>query len=295
MREISDAARFAPLHNPPAVLAVRAFQEQLPQAVLTASFDTAFHTSIPPVNHTYALPYKLIQDHGIRRYGFHGLSHHYISQRLATELGRERVSIINMHLGNGASLCAIKDSTSLDTSMGLTPLQGLVMGTRSGDIDPAIYSFLNHAESLSIAQIEELLNKRSGLLGLSGISSDLRDIEAAIEGGDSQARLAFDIFAQRVANYAADYANKLAGSLEALVFTAGIGENSPAMRQAIIERINFKRVELDPELNKDPFRGGRDLALISTPCSELPIYVVRTNEEVVIAREAKGLVEGVVR
>lgn len=278
------------MHNPPAVLAIKAFQEHLPGVSLTASFDTAFHTTIPPVNHIYAIPYNLSKKHGIRRYGFHGLSHQYITERLAIKLGRERVSFISLHLGNGASLCAIENSLSLDTTMGLTPLQGLVMGTRSGDIDPAIYSFLNHAEGLTIEGVEDLLNKKGGLLGISGISSDLRDIEGAIKSGNNQARLAFDIFAQRVANYVADYANKLGDSLEALVFTAGIGENSPTMRQAIVDRLNFKRLELDQERNKTPFKDGSDLCLVSQAGSEIPIYVIRTNEEIVIAREAKRLV-----
>lgn len=287
--KIDDASRFAPLHNPPAVLAIRAFQEQLPGVKLTASFDTAFHTTIPPVNHIYALPIDLSLKHGIRRYGFHGLSHQYITERLEQKLAKEGVNIINMHLGNGASLCAIKGSRSFDTSMGLTPLQGLVMGTRSGDIDPAIYSFLEGAEGMDIKEIEELLNKRSGLLGLSKISSDLRDIEGALKEGDKNAKLAFDIFAQRVANYVADYANKL-GSIDALVFTAGIGENSASMRQAIVDRLNFKQIELEARINQRPFQAGEDLVLISSTNSELPVFVVRTNEESVIAREAKRLV-----
>lgn len=292
LEKISLASKFAPLHNPPAVAAIQAFQRSTPQAVLTASFDTAFHTTIPKKNALYALPYTITAKHNIRKYGFHGLSHRYITERLSKFLNKKEVTFVNMHLGNGASVCAVKNSLSFDTSMGLTPLEGLIMGTRSGNIDPAIYSFLEQAEGLSIQEIETLLNKKSGLLGISGVSSDLRDITTQALNGHSQSQLAIDMFAQRCANYVAEYANKLGGSVDGIVFTAGIGENSAEMRQAICDLLFFQKVELDPELNSQPFSEEfPDLRKISTPNSEVAVFVIRTNEELVIARESKMLFE----
>lgn len=240
----------------------------------------------------YALPYTITAKHNIRKYGFHGLSHRYITERLSKFLNKKEVTFVNMHLGNGVSVCAVKNSLSFDTSMGLTPLEGLIMGTRSGNIDPAIFSFLEQAEGLSIQEIETLLNKKSGLLGISGVSSDLRDITTQALNGHSQSQLAIDMFAQRCANYVAEYANKLGGSVDGIVFTAGIGENSAEMRQAICDLLFFQKVELDPELNSQPFSEEfSDLRKISTPNSEVAVFVIRTNEELVIARESKMLFE----
>lgn len=294
LEKINLASKFAPLHNPPAVAAIKAFQQSTPQAVLTASFDTAFHTTIPPKNALYAIPYTLTSKHNIRKYGFHGLSHGYITERLSKFFNKKEVTFINMHLGNGASVCAVKNSSSYDTSMGLTPLEGLIMGTRSGNIDPAIFSFLEQVEGLSISEIEELLNKKSGLLGVSGVSSDLRDISTSALEGNFQSQLAIDMFAQRCANYVAEYANKLGGNLDGIVFTAGIGENSSEMRQAICDLLFFKKVELDSALNSQPFLDNSvDLQKISSPNSEIAVFVIKTNEELVIARESKMLFESI--
>ncbi|MGZ9761854.1 acetate/propionate family kinase [Mycoplasma sp. 394] len=282
---ISECAIYAPLHNPGAVQAMQGFKKVFPDAKLSADFDTAFHQSIEKVNYTYAIPHDLASKFNIKKYGMHGISHQFITEKLAEILGQNTVSFVNLHLGNGASLAAVKDSKSIDTSMGLTPLAGIMMGTRSGDIDPSIHQFVLKQTQMDINAFTDLLNKKSGLLGVSGVSSDMRDVRNAADS-NPQARFALDLYAQKIADYTAIYANKIGYHLDALVFTAGVGENSAATRQDIVDRLFFKKIKLDKTLNEGPIS---DYQLISTPDSEVKVYVIRTNEELVIARNAKAI------
>ncbi|BAW18083.1 acetate kinase [Mycoplasmopsis bovigenitalium] len=282
---IEKCSDYAPLHNPGALQAINAFKSVLPHAKLAAEFDTSFHTTIPDINAIYPIPAEWSEKYGIRRFGFHGISHQYITQTMQQILGKKQVNIVNAHIGNGASICAIKNSQSLDTTMGFTPLAGIMMGTRSGDIDPAIIEFVSSHSGMSAAEVTSALNKKSGLLGVSGISSDMRDIETAIEKGEIKAIFAWNLFVQRIVDFIASYANKV-GELDALVFTAGIGENSPELRQDVCDRISFANIEIDAKINTSKID---DYALISTPNSKLKVYVVRTNEELLIAQNAVKL------
>ncbi|TDV24168.1 acetate kinase [Mycoplasmopsis mustelae] len=284
---IKECAIYAPLHNPGAVQAMQGFKKVFPNAKLSADFDTAFHRSMPKVNYTYAIPHQLASEFNIKKYGMHGISHQYITETLQKILGKDKVSFINLHLGNGASLCAIKDSQSLDTSMGLTPLAGIMMGTRSGDIDPSIHQFVCKQTKMSIDEFTDVLNKKSGLLGVSGVSSDMRDVrEAAFKQNNNQAQFALDLYAQKIADYIAMYANKIGCHLDALVFTAGVGENAAGVREDIVKKLSFKNIKLDQVKNEGPIG---EYQLISTPDSEVKVYVIRTNEELVIARNAKAI------
>ncbi|BBU47486.1 acetate/propionate family kinase [Mycoplasmopsis felis] len=285
---IDKCSIYAPLHNPGAIQAIKAFQKVFPSAKLSADFDTAFHTSIPKINYTYAIPKKLTEEYGIKKYGAHGISHQCITKKLSTILNKDKVSFVNLHLGNGASLCAIKDSKSIDTSMGLTPLAGIMMGTRSGDIDPSIHNFISKQGNISIEEFTNILNNQSGLLGVSGISSDMRDLTKAAEHGNSDAKFAIDLYCQKIADYTSIYANKIGYEIDALVFTAGIGENVSHIRANIISKLFFKKIKLDSNLNNQKIE---DFALISTPDSEIKVYVIRTNEELVIARNSKLIYE----
>ncbi|MFV8472320.1 acetate/propionate family kinase [Mycoplasma sp. 1458C] len=280
---IDECSMYAPLHNPGAVQAILGFRKVFPHAKLSADFDTAFHTTINKINGTYAIPKKLTEQYKIKRYGAHGISHQYISEKLAEILGKETVTFVNLHLGNGGSLCAIKDSKSFDTSMGLTPLAGIMMGTRSGDIDPSIHEFVCKQTGMSIEEFTNVLNKQSGLYGVSTVSSDMRDITAAARDGNEDAAFALELYAQKIADYTALYANKIGGNPDAIVFTAGIGENVALIRQMVIDKLFFKNIKLDNEANNAPFD---EYALISSPDSEVKVYVIRTNEELVIARNA---------
>ncbi|MFV8480282.1 acetate/propionate family kinase [Mycoplasma sp. AA7A] len=280
---IDECSMYAPLHNPGAVQAILGFRKVFPHAKLSADFDTAFHTTINKINGTYAIPEKLTEQYKIKRYGAHGISHQYISEKLAEILGKETVTFVNLHLGNGGSLCAIKDSKSFDTSMGLTPLAGIMMGTRSGDIDPSIHEFVCKQTGMSIEEFTNVLNKQSGLYGVSTVSSDMRDITAAARNGNEDAAFALELYAQKIADYTALYANKIGGNPDAIVFTAGIGENVALIRQMVIDKLFFKNIKLDNEANNAPFD---EYALISSPDSEVKVYVIRTNEELVIARNA---------
>ncbi|MFV8470360.1 acetate/propionate family kinase [Mycoplasma sp. VS509_3] len=280
---IDECSMYAPLHNPGAVQAILGFRKVFPHAKLSADFDTAFHTTINKINGTYAIPKKLTEQYKIKRYGAHGISHQYISEKLAEILGKETVTFVNLHLGNGGSLCAIKDSKSFDTSMGLTPLAGIMMGTRSGDIDPSIHEFVCKQTGMSIEEFTNVLNKQSGLYGVSTVSSDMRDITAAARNGNEDAAFALELYAQKIADYTALYANKIGGNPDAIVFTAGIGENVALIRQMVIDKLFFKNIKLDNEANNAPFD---EYALISSPDSEVKVYVIRTNEELVIARNA---------
>lgn len=283
---IDECSKFAPLHNPGAVQAIKSFKKMLPNAKLSANFDTAFHGTLPEENYMYSLNYDLSKKYNIRKYGFHGISHRYITLKLQEVLGKEKVNFVNMHLGNGSSLAAIKNSESIDTTMGFTPLAGVMMGTRSGDIDPSIHEFVAKEEKITIEEFTNILNKQSGLLGISGVSSDMRDIDAEIKKGNHRAKLALDLFGKYIADYCSSYMNKIGPNIDALVFTAGIGENAAVARKAIIDRINILNVKLDPNLNERSPKDIGEVELISTKDSVVPVYIIRTNEELMIAKDA---------
>jgi acetate kinase len=289
MKSIEECAELAPLHNPPNLTGIRAAREILPEAKQVAVFDTAFHQTMPPAAYLYALPYEFYEKMHIRRYGFHGTSHRYVASRAMTLLTRspENTNVITCHLGNGASVTAIEHGRSIDTSMGFTPLEGLVMGTRSGDIDPAILTYLE-ARGYSGGDLNSLLNKKSGLLGLSGISNDLRDLEKEAEKGNRRAVDTLDVYAYRVRKYIGAYAANLV-KVDALVFTGGIGQNGVKMRERICRRLENLGIIMDYELNRS---RGSDEGLVSAGYSPVAILVVPTNEELQIAIDAYELIYG---
>ena len=287
---IEECATLAPLHNPAHIIGIKAAQKSFPNLKNVAVFDTAFHQSMPEESYLYALPYKLYKEHGIRRYGMHGTSHLFITRETAERLGKpvEELNIINCHLGNGASVCAIKNGKSVDTSMGLTPLEGLVMGTRCGDIDPAIIFHLHDALGYSVDQIHTMLTKESGLLGLTEVTSDCRFVEDNY-GEKEEATRAMDVFCHRLAKYVAGYTASLEGRLDAIVFTGGIGENSAPIREMVLNRLAILGVEVDGEANLKARFGGE--GVITTENSRVPAMVVSTNEELVIAEDTARLAE----
>lgn len=287
MAALDECIELAPLHNPPNIMGIRAMQALLPGVPMVGVFDTAFHQTMPEVEYIYPLPYEMYEKYAIRRYGFHGTSHRYVSQRAAEILGKDikELKLISCHLGNGASLCAIEGGKSVVTSMGFTPLEGLVMGTRCGDIDPAIVTYLMDKEGLDFAGINDVLNKQSGVFGISGISSDFRDIENAAADGNKRAQLALDSFDGRVRKYIAAYATVM-GGVDAIIFTAGLGENSGMNRASICSNLGFMGVEVDPVKNN--IRGKE--AIVSTDASKVKVMVVPTNEELMIARDTLELV-----
>jgi acetate kinase len=286
MKTIEECVELAPLHNPPNITGIKACQQIMKDVPQVAVFDTAFHQTMPKKAYVYALPYEYYEKYKLRKYGFHGTSHKYVSQRVAEEMDEHMTNlrIITCHLGNGASIAAIKYGRSLDTSMGFTPLEGLVMGTRSGEIDPAIIPFLMKKEGMSPDQIDSYLNKQSGVLGISGVSSDFRDIEDASEHGNERAQLALDIFAYKVRKFIGSYAAAM-GGVDAIVFTAGLGENSPSMRDQVCNGLEFLGTRIDPEKNN--VRGKAKE--ISVDGARVKIYVIPTNEELVIARDTKTI------
>jgi len=285
---LEECIELAPLHNPPNLIGIRACMELMPGTRMVGVFDTAFHQTMPPSSYIYALPYEYYEKYGVRKYGFHGTSHKYVAQRAAAILGEdlESLKIITCHLGNGASITAVDHGKSVDTSMGFTPLEGLVMGTRSGDLDPAIITFIMEKENLSIDEVNNLLNKKSGVLGISGISSDFRDIESAAKEGNERAQLALDKFNVRVKKYIAACAAVM-GGVDAIVFTAGLGENSISARELICGGFEFMGVELDKEKNN--VRGKE--TIVSKDSSKVKIIVIPTNEELMIARDTIGLLK----
>ena len=285
---IEKNAELAPLHNPPNLTGIRAVQKLLPGVPNVAVFDTAFHQTVPEHAYIYALPYEYYTRHRIRRYGFHGTSHRYVTRQAAGLLGKspDEINVITVHLGNGCSMTAVKAGKSVDTSMGLTPLEGLMMGTRSGDIDPAISHHLA-GKGMEPTEIHRMLNEESGLLGVSGVSSDMREVETAAENGNPRARLALDIFAYRVRKYIGAYAAVL-GELHAVVFTGGIGENSAAIRDMVCSNLGIIGIELDDERNRSSGTGDRD---VSTDGSRVRVLVIPTNEELMIARDTVEVVQ----
>ncbi len=291
IKGIEACCEIAPLHNPPNLHGIEACMELLPEVPQVAVFDTAFHQTMPKTAFLYGLPYEMYVKYGLRRYGFHGTSHRYVAQKAAEMMGEHMsdLRIITCHLGNGASLTAIKYGRSVDTSMGYTPLEGLIMGTRSGEIDPAIIPFLMEKENMDAQQIDNFLNRRSGILGISGLSSDFRDLEAAANNGDERSQLAIDVFAYKVKKYIGGYVAAM-GGVDAIVFTAGLGENSPFMREKICSGLEYLGTRIDPELNK--IRGkARE---ISIKRAKTKIFVVPTNEELVIARDTKRICRRIV-
>ncbi|AEP01679.1 acetate kinase [Weizmannia coagulans] len=287
LAQIEDLAELAPLHNRANATGIRAFRAVLPDVVQVAVFDTAFHQTMPESAFLYSLPYAYYEKYRIRKYGFHGTSHKYVAMRAAELLGRpiEQLRLISCHLGNGASIAAIQGGRSIDTSMGFTPLAGVTMGTRSGNIDPALIPFIMEKTGKTAEEVLEVLNKESGLLGISGVSSDLRDIQVAAElERNKRAELALDIFASRIHKYIGSYAAKMAG-VDAIIFTAGIGENSDAIRARILTGLEFMGIYWDPTLNQ--IRGTE--AFINYPHSPVKVLVIPTNEELMIARDVVRL------
>lgn len=288
MKAIEDCIELAPLHNPPNIMGIEACRELMPTTPMVAVFDTAFHQTMPEESYIYAIPYDYYTEHKIRRYGFHGTSHKYVAERAAELLNKDinDLNIVNCHLGNGSSVCGIENGKSKNTSMGFTPLAGLPMGTRSGDIDPAIIPFLMEKENLSLEQVNNVLNKESGVLGISGLSSDFRDLELAAEDGNKRAALALNIFVNDVKKYIGAYMANM-NELDALVFTAGIGENSGYIREKVCNSLNVLGIDLDTEVNKDA-RGEE--VVVSTKDSKIKVLVIPTNEELMIAKDTLELV-----
>ncbi|QVK18575.1 acetate kinase [Mycoplasmatota bacterium] len=285
INEIDRLSDLAPLHNPANLTGIKLFQKLLPNIPSVSVFDTSFHQSMPKEAFIYGVPYNWYEQYGVRKYGFHGTSHKYVSNRVEKLLGKKEVNIIVCHLGNGGSICAVKNGKSVDTTMGFTPLTGLIMGTRCGDIDPAIISFIMNKTNRTLSEIESDLNKKSGLLGISGLSNDSRDIEDGIKKGNNRCQLAQDMFTRKIASYIASY-HVLLGGADAIAFTGGIGENSALTRQEIVDRLDVLGVKLDKSLNN--VRGVE--RLISTKNSSIKCFIVPTNEEVMIARDVIRLI-----
>lgn len=286
LAEIEELSDLAPLHNPANIIGIHAFHKVLPDIPAIAVFDTAFHQTMPKKSFLYSLPYEFYDKYGIRKYGFHGTSHKYVAERAAELLGRpiENLRLISCHLGNGASIAAIEGGKSIDTSMGFTPLAGVAMGTRSGNIDPALIPFIMEKTGKTVDEVLDILNRQSGMLGVSGLSSDLRDLSTAAEEGDERAIIALEVFANRIHKYIGSYAARMSG-VDAIIFTAGIGENDIASRARILHGLEFMGVYWDPALNN--VRGKEQF--ISYPHSPVKVIVIPTNEEVMIARDVVRL------
>lgn len=285
---LDECTELAPLHNPANLMGIDACEEILPNVPMVGVFDTAFHQTMPKSSYLYGLPYELYEKHAVRRYGFHGTSHKYVSQRAAAMVGKDikDLKIVSCHLGNGASIAAVQNGECVDTSMGFTPLEGLIMGTRCGDIDPAIIPFIMEKENLNAAGLSDLMNKKSGVLGMTGISSDFRDIESAANDGNEKAAVALEAYCKRVKKYIGSYMAEM-GGVDVVLFTAGIGENSISMRETICSGLEGIGIEIDTEKNK--VRGEE--RVISTDSSKVKVLIVPTNEELMIARETSELVK----
>lgn len=287
--EIRKLFDLAPLHNPAHMMGIAAVEANLPEVPQTVVFDTAFHQTMPQMTYMYAIPTVLYRKHKIRKYGFHGTSHDYVSKRAAQFLGRplNELKLISCHIGNGASCTAILNGKSFDTSMGMTPLEGLMMGTRSGDLDPAVVPFAMNKEDLTLNEVNSMLNKHSGLLAVSGISSDMREVVEAMNEGNAAAKLAFEMYAYRIRKYIGAYAAAMNG-LDAILFTAGVGENSDVLRRAVCEQLTFLGVQLDEERNSVRSPEPRR---ITSDDSRVAVLVVPTNEELLIARDTYRIVK----
>ena len=281
---VKKCTDLAPLHNPANITGIEAFLAALPSAKNVAVFDTAFHQTMNPVEYLYPCPYEWYENYGVRKYGFHGTSHKFIDLAISEHLKRDDLKVISCHLGSGASICAIDSHKSVDTSMGFTPLPGIMMGTRSGDIDPSIIPFIMNKENKTVEQVMDDLNKRSGVLGVSGVSNDDRDVEAAMKEGNERAILAKNMFASRIANYIAMY-NNILGGADVICLTAGVGENAALARKMVCDAVSSLGVKIDDERND--VRGK--FALISSDDSAIPVYLIPTNEELMIARDTYEL------
>lgn len=291
IKECEKFNDLAPLHNPAMLSCIRAFQMAMPNTPMVGVFDTSFHQTIPEINFLYSVPYDWYQNFGIRKYGFHGTSHKFITKTMQEILGKKDINIINCHIGSGGSLCCIKDGKSIDTTMGFSPNAGLMMGTRSGDIDYSVIPFYMNKTGKSIAEVDTILNKQSGLLGISGKYSDHRDIEVGMEQGDAKCILANDMYIDRIVGYIAKYFVELDGKVDALVFTAGLGENAREFREAILEKCSSLGMILDKEENnKIASYLEQHEGLISTSESKVPIYVIPTNEELMIALDTYNII-----
>lgn len=287
MKTLEECVELAPLHNPPNITGIEACQQVLEGVPQIAVFDTAFHQTMPQKAFIYALPYEYYEKYRVRKYGFHGTSHKYVSERAAALLGKsvEDLKIVTCHLGNGSSIAAVDGGKVVDTSMGFTPLDGLAMGTRCGSIDPAVVTFLMHNEDLTTEEMDFIMNKKSGVLAISGVSSDFRDLDAAVEKGNQRAQLALDVFAYQVKKYIGSYACAM-GGIDAVVFTAGIGENNAPLRKDICEGLEFLGISIDDEKN-----GARGQEIdVSKEDAKVRVLVIPTNEELAIAKETKKLV-----
>lgn len=286
MNTIEECIDLAPLHNPANITGINAFKEALPNTPQVAVFDTAFHQTMAPTEYLYAVPYEWSEKYGVRKYGFHGTSHRYVNKKISEELGRDDLKVINMHIGNGSSVCAIDAGKSINTTMGFTPMMGVVMGTRSGNIDPNIIPYIMKKENKTSDEVLEDLNKHSGLLGISGVSSDSRDIEAGMAEGNERCILANEMLCRSVSKYIAIYNNMMNGA-DVITFTAGLGENSILTRKRIIELVASLGIKLDEDRNN--VRG--ELKKISSDDSTIPVYVVPTNEELMIAMDTYDLIK----
>ncbi|AGJ90604.1 acetate kinase [Mycoplasma putrefaciens] len=287
LEQIKENVKLAPLHNPGAIVAIEAVSKLMPKAKLVACFDTAFHQTMPEINYLYTTPYKWYEKHNVRKYGFHGISYQYITSKCENIFNKksENLNLIICHLGNGASICCVKNGQSYDTSMGLTPLSGLMMGTRSGDVDPSIIEYMAKELNTDVFEITKALNKESGLLGMSTISADMRDVEQAYQNHDPKAIVAIEKYTQTVADFIVKYANYL-DDIDGIVFTAGVGENGSLIRDLIIQKLRLLKVELDKVKNQTKYD---DFNLISTNNSQLPVYAIRTNEEKMICLDTLNL------
>lgn len=285
LEHVAKYNELAPLHNPANIMGVRAFMEKLPNTIQVGVFDTAFHTTMKEKEYIYPVPYEWYEKYQVRKYGFHGTSHRFIDMTIRKHLNNDNLKVISCHIGNGGSITAIDSGKVVDTSMGFTPLAGIMMGTRSGDIDASILEYMANKTGETLTQLTNDLNKKSGFLGVSGVSSDSRDIEAAVLQGNKRAILAQDIYSQKIANYIAMYNNLLNGA-DVIVFTAGLGENSPMMREKVMQKIASLGVKLD--LSKNDFRG--EFRKISTDDSKIPVFVIPTNEELMIAIDTMNFI-----
>ncbi len=289
MKEIEALSDLAPLHNPAALKGIRAFQKQIPTVKMVACFDTAFHQTMEESAFLYSVPYKWYQDYAVRKYGFHGLSHQYISLKM-NDLLNKKANLIICHIGNGASISAIKEGCVIDTSMGFTPNAGIMMGTRSGDIDYSMIDYIMKKTGKDLSWVDQQLNKNSGLQGIAGMS-DLRDIDKAYEEGESKTLLAVDMYSSKIANYIAQYYVKLEGHVDAICFTAGVGENDPIIRKEVLEKITCLGIVIDEKKNEDTVvRKGME-GIITKDDSGIPVYVLGTDEELMIARDTYKLAE----
>lgn len=283
IQDIKDLTKLAHLHHPGNLAGIEAMKEALPNVPMVAVFDTAFHQTMPEENYIYPVPYEWYEKYGVRKYGFHGTSHKYITQRMQEILGKENINIINCHIGSGSSICCIKDGKSIDTTMGLTPLDGLMMGTRSGSIDPSTIEYVSKESGMDVSEITNILNKKSGLLGVSQKYADHRDIEKGMEEKDHLCVLANDMYVDRVVNYIAQYYVKLDGKVDAIVFTAGLGENAREFREEIINKLGSLGIKIDHDANMQyAAYCDKQEGIVSPEDSKVPVYVVPTNEELMI-------------